>query len=402
MGWAPYGDHWRNLRRVSSIELLSTHRLQMLQHIRSNEVNAMMKRLYRASEAHQMVDMKTAFFELTMNVMMRMIAGKRYYGENVEEMEAANRFREIVIETFRTGGASNMADFLPVLRWLGELGGVEKRLMALQQKRDIFMQDLVEEWKRRMGSIAAGCDGGGDSDAGGKEKTMIEVLLTLQEKEPEYYTDRIIRNLMLVLLVAGTDTSSGTMEWALSLLLNNPEILKKAQNEIDNHVGHQRLMDEADIVDLPYLRCIINETMRMYPAAPLLVPHESSKESIIGGYHIPRGTMLLVNAWTIHNDPKLWEDPGEFRPERFEGLEGTTDGFKLMPFGSGRRRCPGEGLALRIVELGLGSIIQCFDWETVGKEMVDMTEGFGLTTPKAQPLMAKCHPRPFAAKLLFH
>ncbi|CAA2998870.1 cytochrome P450 81F3-like [Olea europaea subsp. europaea] len=401
VGWASYGDHWRNLRRISSIELLSNHRLQLLQHIRMDEVNVMLKRLYRASESHQTVDMKTAFFELTMNVMMRMIAGKRYYGENVEDIEAANLFREIVVETFQTAGTSNMADYLPVLRWLGDVGGYEKIIMMLQKKREMFMQELVEEWKRRMGSTAATRGGVGDSDAGGKERSMIEVLLTLQDKESEYYTDSIIRNLMLGLLVAGTDTSSGTMEWALSLLLNNPQVLKKAQNEIDNHIGHERLMDESDIVDLPYLRCIVNETMRMYPVAPLLVPHESSDQSIIGGYHVPKGTILLVNAWSIQNDPKIWKDPRKFKPERFEGLEGTTDGLKLLPFGFGRRRCPGEGLALRIVQLVLGSIIQCFDWERVGKEMVDMTEGFGLTTPKAQPLMAKCNPRPVAAKLLF-
>ncbi|CAA2973893.1 cytochrome P450 81F3-like, partial [Olea europaea subsp. europaea] len=104
--------------------------------------------------------------------------------------------------------------------------------------------------------------------------------------------------------------------------------------------------------------------------------------------------MLLVNLWAIQNDPKIWDDSRKFKPERFEGLEATRDGFKLMPFGSGRRGCPGEGLAVRMVGLGLGSVIQCFDWERVGKELVDMAEGTGLTMPKAQPLIAKCTPRP--------
>ncbi|CAI9771362.1 unnamed protein product [Fraxinus pennsylvanica] len=391
LAWTSYGDHWRNLRKISSLEVLSTHRLQMLQNIRIDEVKSMIQRVYRHSEEKHVVDMKTAFFEMTMNVMMRMIAGKRYYGENVEEIEEANRFREILRETFLLGTTST-ADFVPVLRWLG-VGGVEKRLMLLQKKREQFMQELVDQCKTKLVGRAS------ESEVGGKRKTMIEVLLTLQENEPEYYTDRIIRSLMLVLLLAGTDTSSGTMEWALSLLLNNPEVLKKAQKEIDDQIGHERLIDESDIANLPYLHCIINETMRMYPPGPLLVPHESSEDSVIGGYRVPGGTMLLVNLWAIHNDPKIWDDSRKFKPERFEGLEATRDGFKLMPFGSGRRGCPGEGLAVRMVGLGLGSVIQCFDWERVGKELVDMAEGTGLSMPKAQPLMAKCTPRPVVAKL---
>ncbi|KAL0439009.1 UNVERIFIED_CONTAM: cytochrome [Sesamum latifolium] len=266
------------------------------------------------------------------------------------------------------------------------------------------MQELVEGCKRRFKTYGDGGGGGeegaGDVVAEGKTKTMIEMLLTLQAKEPEYYTDALIRSLMLVLLIAGTDTSAGTMEWALSLLLNHPHVLKKAQLEIDNHIGHDRLIDEADIAELPYLRCIVNETLRLYPAGPLLIPHESSEQCTIGGYRVPASTMLLVNVWAIHNDPKNWEDAREFKPERFEGLEGNRDGFKLMPFGSGRRGCPGEALAVRMVGLGLGSLIQCFDWERTEKELIDMTEGLGLSMPKSKPLLAYCRARPVATKLL--
>lgn len=203
-----------------------------------------------------------------------------------------------------------------------------------------------------------------------------------------------------VLISAGTDTSSNTMEWALSLLLNHPEVLKKAQTEIDNRVGHSRLIDESDMAQLPYLRVIINETLRMYPPVPMLVPHESSAACTVQGYNIPRGTTLMVNIWAIQNDAKIWEDPREFRPERFEGLDGARDGFKMMPFGSGRRGCPGEGLGLRIVGLAIGSLIQCFDWERIGEHMVDMREGMGVTMPKAQPLRANCWPRPTIRNLL--
>lgn len=196
-----------------------------------------------------------------------------------------------------------------------------------------------------------------------------------------------------MILAGGTDTSISTMEWAMSLLLNNPSVLKKARVEIDNYVGQDRLVEESDMPNLPYLGCIIKETMRMFPAAPML-PRESAEDCIVGGYHVPKGTMLLVNLWAMQNDPKIWDEPTTFRPERFEGIEGFRDGFKHMPFGFGRRCCPGEGMAMRLVGLGLGSLIQCFEWERTSESEVDMSEATeGLSMPKAIKLVAVCHPR---------
>lgn len=173
-------------------------------------------------------------------------------------------------------------------------------------------------------------------------------------------------------------------------------------DEIDSKVGSSRLMNDSDLSSLPYLHGVINETLRMCPAGALIPPHESTKECTVGGYHVPAGTMLLVNLWAIQNDPNLWKDPGIFKPERFIDVEGQRDGFKFMPFGSGRRGCPGEGLAMRMVGLTLGTLIQCFEWERIGVEKVDMGEGHGLTMPKAQPLVAKCRPRPHMMDLLSH
>ncbi|KAJ8773293.1 hypothetical protein K2173_028470 [Erythroxylum novogranatense] len=388
--WAPYGDLWRNLRKISSLELLSTHRLHLLSNIRTNEVRLLIRRLFKRDGDH-MVDMNSALFELMLNVMMRMIAGKRYYGGKVEEVEEARRFGEIVAETFLLAGASTKEDFLPML---SAVSGAEKRFKELHEKRDRFIQELIEEHRKRKESTQSGVE------SEERNKTLIEVLLSLQESEPEYYRDEVIRSLMLALLAAGTDTSAGTMEWALSLLLNNPAKLKKAQSEVDTIIGHDRLITESDIATLPYLNCVVTEAMRMCPLGPLLVPHESSEECMVGGYRVPRGTMLMVNMWAIQNDPKIWEDATKFKPERFEGFEGVRDGFRLMPFGSGRRGCPGEGLAMRMVGLGLGTLLQCFDWERPTKEMVDMTEWNGLTLRKSKPLLAKCSPRSSMLNLL--
>lgn len=200
----------------------------------------------------------------------------------------------------------------------------------------------------------------------------------------------VLTNFILcqTLLQAGTDTSSVTIEWAMALLLNHPNVLERARTEIDNHVGHQRLVQETDLTNMPYIQCIVNETLRMFPAAPLLVAHEPSQDCTIGGFHVTRGTMVLVNAWAIHRDPMVWDDPLSFKPDRFEKV--GNDAYRFVPFGMGRRQCPGSGLANRIVGLALASLIQCFEWERVGEELVELSEGKGLTTPKNEPLEALC------------
>nr|CAB3493148.1 unnamed protein product [Digitaria exilis] len=175
----------------------------------------------------------------------------------------------------------------------------------------------------------------------------------------------------------------------MSLLLNYPKVIKRAQAEIDATVGNSRLLNAEDLPRLGYLQAIVHEALRLYPATPLLIPHESTADCTVGGHHIPTGTMLLVNTYAIHRDPTVWADPTAFRPERFR-----ADGLLLMPFGMGRRRCPGEALALRTVGLVLGTLIQCFDWKTVGgADGVDMTEGVGITLPRAVPLEAVCRSR---------
>ncbi|PON54224.1 Cytochrome P450, E-class, group I [Parasponia andersonii] len=178
--------------------------------------------------------------------------------------------------------------------------------------------------------------------------------------------------------------------------VNHPQVLEKLRKEIDCHVGHGRLLRESDIPKLPYLRCVINETLRLYPIAPLLLPHLSSEGCTVGGYHSPRGTTLMVNAWATHRDPKVWDEPTRFKPERFEGMiDGDREGFnfKFIPFRVGRRACPGEGMVFRTVSLAVGMLIHCFDWERVGRELVDMGQGFGITLSKNRPLEAVCYPR---------
>lgn len=199
--------------------------------------------------------------------------------------------------------------------------------------------------------------------------------------------------------MAGTDTSAVTTEWALSELINHPNIMQKAREEIDIVVGRNRVVEESDIINLPYLQSIVKETLRLHPTGPMIV-RESTENCSIGGYDIPSKTRIFVNVWAVGRDPNHWENPLEFIPERFVSKDGSGKSeldvrgqhFHLLPFGSGRRSCPGTSLALQVVQTSLAAMIQCFDWKVDGIN-VDMEEGPGLTLPRAHPLICTPVPR---------
>lgn len=196
-----------------------------------------------------------------------------------------------------------------------------------------------------------------------------------------------------------------TLEWALSELLNNQGALKKLQQEIDSTIGLQRKVEETDTKGLPYLQAVVKETLRLHPPGPLLVPHESTEDCTVMGYHIPAGTQLLIHAWKIHRDPRWWTRPLEFEPERFVGPHGGPAEvdlwgrhFHLIPFGAGRRACPGTALALHILHLTIARLLHAFEWKLpAGAAAVDMREGPGLSSPKAVPLVVERAPREFLA-----
>ncbi|XP_027148775.1 isoflavone 3'-hydroxylase-like [Coffea eugenioides] len=378
---APYGDHWRNLRRLAALEIFSPARIAVFTGTRKTELMLLLRELmHKCNEGggSTKVDLKSKFVELAFNILSMTMAGKRYYGENVADAEEARKARFLIREMLENSGRSNLGDYLPFLRWV-DFKGLEKRFTTLMQRLDKFMQDMVDERKQLL---AAGSNG---------SATMIDHLLSLQENEHEYYSDELIKGIIMVLLIAGTDTLSISLEWAMALLLNQPEAIKKIKAEIDAHVPEDRLLEEQDLPNLTYLHNVIKETLRLYPPVPLLIPHEASEDCTVAGYHVSKGTMLLVNLWAIHRDPKLWEDPTKFIPERHQ--ERRDDGFTMLPFGAGRRGCPGAGIGTRVLGLVLGTLVQVFEWERTSEEMVDMTEGRGFSIPKVKPLEAICRPR---------
>ncbi|XP_021728440.1 cytochrome P450 81E8-like [Chenopodium quinoa] len=385
IAFSPYNDHFRTLKRLMTQEVFSSTKIPLFSGIRQDECSLLIRDLYHeaATEEPAKVNLNQGFNDLALNIMTKMTAGKRYYGKEVEDISKAKEFSEIIREGSALSAADNPGDFLPMLKFM--FRGLEKKMVAWMDKTDNFYQQLLDERKGRVHI--------NDS------KAIIDVLISAQKQDPVFFTNEVIKGMVMVLVLAGADTTAATIEWAMALLLNHPKAMKKAQKEIDEVVGHDRLLNEDDVSKLTYLQNVVNETLRLYPPTPLLLPHESSEDTTICGYDVPQGTMLMVSLWTIHRDPKTWMEPEKFIPERFEGKEGESL-YKLLPFGLGRRACPGYAMGKRAVCLVLGSVLQCFDMERPDLDMVDMSQATGLTMPKAKPLEALSKVRPSMATLL--
>ncbi|KAJ0039815.1 hypothetical protein Pint_28162 [Pistacia integerrima] len=198
-------------------------------------------------------------------------------------------------------------------------------------------------------------------------------------------------------LIMASDTNMVPLTWALALLLNNPHALKKAQDELDIHVGKDRHVEESDIKNLVYLQAIVKETLRLYPPGPVIPRSVNTDCTLSNGYHVAAGTRVMLNVWKIQHDERVWPNPNEFRPERFltdnKDIEVRGLNFELIPFGCGRRACAGISLALQVVHLTLASLLQSFGVMKPSNGAVDMTESPGLTNIKATPLEVLLTPR---------
>ncbi|XP_068655284.1 cytochrome P450 CYP82D47-like [Aristolochia californica] len=392
-GLAPYGHFWRDSRKLATIELLSSHRLDSLKHLRATEVGLSIKHLHELWEENNKlpvkVDMKEWFVDLTFNTIVMMIAGKRYFGSNITaDLEEARRAKKAIGEFFVLLGAFVPSDALPFLEWL-DLKGHISAMKRVFKELDSMMSLWVNEHRQRRNLDKSKHDG-----------DFIDVMLSIADRTETHAGDdfdKYIKAMSLTMILAATDTSFLTLSWTLALLLNNRHELKKAQDEIDTIIGKNRIVNESDIENLPYLRAIVKEALRLHPPAPLLVPHESMEDCNIGGFHVPAGTRVIANLYKLHRDPRVWPNPEEFQPERFltshRDMDGRGKHFEFIPFGSGRRMCPGMTLALRIVNLNLGSLLHGFDIETPNGERVGMKASRGITLPMAGPLDVIVTPR---------
>ncbi|XP_021728509.1 cytochrome P450 CYP82D47-like [Chenopodium quinoa] len=398
LGYSPYGLYWREMRKIVMSELLSNNRLEMLERQRTSEVRSVIKAIYESylikrklspgNDSSFIVDMKQCFNEISSNTSVKLIAGKslkEFYPGEEEYKKCTKALRDF----FDLGGVFVPSDALPFLGWL-DIGGYQKAMKKVAKELNHVAQGWLDEHKARRLS----------EDQGKEKQHFIDVMLSIIETRKNdpvlHEADKIIKAISMAMILGATDTTSATLTWALSLLLNNRESLKKAQTEIDNQVGKGRLVEESDLRKLIYLQAVLKETMRLYPAVPL-TQREALTDCTVSGYQILPGTQLFINISKIQRDPKLWTDPLEFRPERFLTTHTEYDvrgqNFELIPFGSGRRSCPGITYALLSMQFALANLLHAFDVSTLSDEAVDMTEGFGITNLKVTPLKVLLNPR---------
>uniref|UniRef100_A0A7N0SXP3 Cytochrome P450 n=1 Tax=Kalanchoe fedtschenkoi TaxID=63787 RepID=A0A7N0SXP3_KALFE len=231
---------------------------------------------------------------------------------------------------------------------------------------------------------------------------VVDVLLEIQKKnnlESEKggisLTRDNIKGIIVDMFTGGIETISTTMNWAMTDLIKRPEMMKKVQTEIRDIMQSRQRVTEDDTTKMEYLKAVIKETYRFHPTVPLLLPRESLHNVNIHGYDIPSGTRVIFNMWAIGRDPQSWDNPEVFAPERFLKGGSASDrdfrgmSFELIPFGAGRRGCPGISYATPVIELVLASLLHKFDWSLpndIKVEDLDVSESFGVTLVKKYPL----------------
>ncbi|XP_059317230.1 cytochrome P450 83B1-like [Lycium ferocissimum] len=378
IGFAPYSDYWREMRKICVLHLFSLKKVTSFSPIRKDEVSRMIEKISQQAATSQIANLSTILISLTSTIICRIAFGVRYD----EEAHERRRFDELLAVTEEMlAGSFFVSDYFPNLGWLDKLFGNINRLEKNFKDLDEFYEELIKQHlnPNRPKSM--------DGD-------ILDLLLQLKKEQstPIDLTLENIKATLMNILVGGTDTSACTVVWAMTALMRNTKAMKKVQEEIRNFVGNNKgMVNEDDIQNLPYFKAVIKETFRLYPPIPLLLARETMQKSILQGYEIQPKTIIYVSPWAIARDPKIWDNPEEFIPERFlnSAIDFKGQDFELIPFGAGRRSCPAIVLGAATVEIVLSNLLYAFDWELpcgIKIEDIDTDVLPGLTMHKKNAL----------------
>nr|CAB3501421.1 unnamed protein product [Digitaria exilis] len=347
MGWLPPGSpRWRAMRKVCSAELFAPRRLDAHQPLRRDKVRRLVSHVARvAREVGAPVDVGRVVFTTVLNLISCTVFSADL--ADLDDRGVSGAFKGVIGEFMVLVGVPNASDFFPVLAPL-DPQRLRTRLAKVFNKLHAIFDEQIE---KRLQERAAGDDPKND---------FLDLLLDYRGAEDGQGFDRLtLLSLFTDLFSAGSDTSAATIEWTMAELLQNPSAIAKARDELRQVIGSKQEIEESDIGQLKYLQAIVKETFRLHPPAPLLLPRQAEATTEIRGYTVPQGARILVNVWAIGQDPELWSEPEKFMPERFLGKEMDFRGknFELLPFGAGRRMCPGMPLADRMVHLILANLL---------------------------------------------
>ncbi|XP_042026589.1 cytochrome P450 71A1-like [Salvia splendens] len=372
--FSPYNDYWKEMRKITSSHLLSPKRVQSYRPIREDEISKMITKIWSFSHAREAVNLSEMTLTLGSSLICRVAFGK----------ECSRRFDELLEEVQAVAVAFYVSDYFPAFGWVDRVTGMLARLEKTCERMDLFYQEMIDEHLGRRREEAA-------EESGDILDLLIELKLEEKMNSFDFGWDNI-KAMLLDIFVAGAETSSSSIVWTMTALMKSPTTMKKLQNEIRSLIGKKGKVDEDDLPKLPFLKAVVNESMRLYPTGPLLVPRETIEKCNLDGFQIQPKTTVFVNAWAIARDPDSWENPDEFTPERFlnSSIDAKGKDFEFIPFGSGRRMCPGMAMGLLNVELSVANLVYTFDWELppgICREDVDTEPLPGLAMRKKNALL---------------
>ncbi|XP_050231737.1 desmethyl-deoxy-podophyllotoxin synthase-like [Mercurialis annua] len=362
IGFAPYGDYFRQLKKICMIELFSSKRVRSFRPIREEEVSNFIGSI--SSSAGSPVNLTKMFHSLSSAITVRAAFGDKCPLDQEE-------FIAVSQEVVKMFSGLSIADLFPSSKLLPVITGIRYRLNKLHKKVDLVLEKIINAHRL---SISAKTN---------TDEDLVHVLLNLQQHgnlEFSLTTDSI-KGVILDIFMAGADTSATVLEWAMSELIKNPNLMQKAQAEVRQVVNGKRNVDETITDELKYLKLVIKETLRLHPPGPILAPRKVCEQCQIDGYDILAETRVIVNVWALGRDPNYWFEAEKFLPERFidSPIDNKGANFEYLPFGSGRRMCPGALFGLATVELALAQLLYHFEWELPNgkkKQDLDMAEKF--------------------------
>ncbi|CAJ2675711.1 unnamed protein product [Trifolium pratense] len=360
LAFAPYSPYWKEMKKLCALHLFSSQRIHSFRPIRENEVAQLIQKVSQYVGDEKGVNLSETMMSFTNTLICKIAFGKKYVVDYEEEVELGSerrsRLQILLNEAQALLSEFYFSDHFPLFGWVDRVKGTLRRLDKTFKELDLIYQRVIDDHM--------------DNLARPKTKKVVDIIDILLQMMNDHslsfeLTLDHIKALLMNIFLAGTDTSSAIVVWAMTALMNNPRVMNKVQMEIRNLYENKDFINEDDIEKLPYLKSVVKETMRLFPPSPLLVPRETMENCNIDGYKIKPKTLVYVNAWAIGRDPEDWEDPEEFYPERFvtSSVDFKGKNFELIPFGSGRRMCPAMNMGVLTVELSLANLLHSFDWK---------------------------------------
>ncbi|CAA2954105.1 cytochrome P450 71A6-like [Olea europaea var. sylvestris] len=380
MAFAPYGEYWRQVRSICVLQLLSNKRVQSFRRVREEEMSLMIEKIRHSSSSS--INLSNILVSLTNDIICRVALGRKYIAaqESTKIVSKLKEFQELLV-TFNPG------DYIPWLDWINRVNGFNANVEKMARWFDDFFEGVVEEHRNRKKRETNLKDSSNEAD-------LVDILLEIQRENMagSPIENDTIKAVIFDIFVAGTDTSSTALVWTMAELLKHPKSMEKLQNEVRQVAGSKLDVTEDDLDKMLYLKAVMKESLRLHPPVPLLLPRESTQDSKILGYDIAVKTRVIINSWAIARDPLLWENPEDFCPERFldTGMDFRGLNFEYIPFGAGRRGCPGITFAIAVAELALAKLMLNFNFglpHGATEKDLDMTESPGDTVSKKIPLL---------------